>query len=75
MDMPYANTQALREIRKQRELTQPALAEAAEVGYFHLRNVENGSQQASVEVFHRLANVLDVEPTTIMMQEQKEATQ
>jgi len=49
----------IQELRRQRDLTQAELAEAADMGLSYLVKIEGGTRQARLDVIERIAIALD----------------
>jgi transcriptional regulator with XRE-family HTH domain len=60
MDIKLKVGQRIRELRKQLELSQEALANEAEVDRTYVTDVENGRRNVSVEILERLIRALGV---------------
>lgn len=60
MDIKLKVGQRIRELRKQLELSQEALANEAEVDRTYVTDVENGRRNVSVEILERLIKALGV---------------
>jgi len=52
--------QRIRELRKELQISQEALAYKAEVDRTYVTDVENGRRNVSIEILERLLNALDV---------------
>ncbi|MBG9376016.1 helix-turn-helix transcriptional regulator [Panacibacter sp. DH6] len=63
MDIKLKVGQRVRELRKQRELSQEGLAYKAEVDRTYVTDIENGRRNVSLEIMERLINALDVSIT------------
>ena len=59
----------IREARKQRKLTQEALAEKANIGVVYLGEIERGLKMPSVAVFIRIVEALDISADFILRDE------
>ena len=51
----------VRELRKEREWTQEALAEYAEIHTTYVSGIERGRRNVSLDILHRVATAFDVE--------------
>jgi transcriptional regulator with XRE-family HTH domain len=60
MDIKLKVGQRIKELRKQLELSQEALAYEAEVDRTYVTDVENGRRNVSVEILERLIKALKV---------------
>ncbi|HKO80805.1 MAG TPA: helix-turn-helix transcriptional regulator [Chitinophagaceae bacterium] len=60
MDIKQKVGQRIRELRKQLELSQEALAYEAEVDRTYVTDVENGRRNVSLEILERLIKALKV---------------
>ncbi len=60
MDIKLKVGQRIRELRKELELSQEALAYKAEVDRTYVTDVENGRRNVSVEILERLIKALEV---------------
>ena len=60
MDIKLKVGQRIRELRKQLELSQEALAYEAEVDRTYVTDVENGRRNVSLEILERLIKALKV---------------
>ncbi len=60
MDIKLKVGQRIRELRKQLELSQEALANEAEVDRTYVTDVENGRRNVSVEILERLIKALNI---------------
>jgi len=60
MDIKLKIGQRIRELRKELEISQEALAYKAEVDRTYVTDVENGRRNVSVEILDRLIKALDV---------------
>ncbi len=60
MDIKHKVGQRIRELRKQLELSQEALANEAEVDRTYVTDVENGRRNVSLEILERLIKALRV---------------
>ncbi len=63
MDIKLKIGQRIRELRKELEISQEALAYKAEVDRTYVTDVENGRRNVSVEILERLIKALDVSIT------------
>lgn len=53
-------------LRKRKGLTQEELAEKAEITRGYLANIEIGKERASIRVLARIANLLNVDITSLL---------
>jgi transcriptional regulator with XRE-family HTH domain len=60
MDIKDKVGQRIRELRKQLEISQEALALKAEVDRTYVTDVENGRRNVSLEILERLVKALEV---------------
>lgn len=60
MDIKQRLGQKLKELRKQKGLSQEKLANMAEIDRTYLPTIEKGERNVSIEVVERLAKALDV---------------
>ncbi len=60
MDIKLKVGQRIKELRKELELSQEALALKAEVDRTYVTDVENGRRNISVEILERLINALEI---------------
>lgn len=60
MDMKLKVGQRIKELRKELELSQEALAYKAEVDRTYVTDVENGRRNVSLEILERLVAALEV---------------
>ena len=60
MDIKLKVGQRIKELRKNLELSQEALANNAEVDRTYMTDVENGRRNISVEVLERIINALHI---------------
>lgn len=58
----------IRSKRKERHITQSALAETAEISLSFLGHIERGSRKASLETVVALCNALQVSPTYLLQE-------
>ena len=63
MDIKLKIGQRIRELRKELEISQEALAYKAEVDRTYVTDVENGRRNVSIEILERLIKALDVSIT------------
>jgi len=63
MDIKLKVGQRIKELRKQLELSQEALALKAEVDRTYVTDVENGRRNVSLEILERLIKALNVSVT------------
>jgi transcriptional regulator with XRE-family HTH domain len=64
------NTEGLRRLRRERALSQRALARAAGVGLDAVNRIEKGRRDALPSTLRKLAEALEVEPRKLMMGEE-----
>ena len=57
---------ALRELRTQRQLSQPKLAERAKISMFTLCRIEKATQRADLETLRRLCAAMGVTVTQLL---------
>ena len=60
MDIKLKIGQRIRELRKELEISQEALAYKAEVDRTYVTDVENGRRNVSVEILERIIKALEV---------------
>ena len=60
MDIKLKIGQRIRELRKELEISQEALAYKAEVDRTYVTDVENGRRNVSIEILERLIKALEV---------------
>lgn len=63
MDIKLKVGQRIKELRKELELSQEALAYKAEVDRTYVTDVENGRRNVSVEILERLIKALEISIT------------
>ena len=63
MDIKLKVGQRIKELRKELELSQEALAYKAEVDRTYVTDVENGRSNVSVEILERLIKALEISIT------------
>lgn len=63
----------LRRVRHERGLSQEALAHEAGIDRTYISALERGVYAATIDMIGRLANTLDVEPSTLLDQPSKRA--
>jgi transcriptional regulator with XRE-family HTH domain len=63
MDIKLKIGQRIRELRKELDISQEALAYKAEVDRTYVTDVENGRRNVSIEILERLIKALDVSIT------------
>ena len=56
----------IRDLRKQKGITQEVLSGFAGVARTHLTMIENGSKQANFETLWRIAVALDIKPSELV---------
>ncbi|MFZ5674357.1 MAG: helix-turn-helix domain-containing protein [Pseudomonadota bacterium] len=56
----------LRKYRRQRQLSQEALANEAGIDRTYISSLERGVYSASVDMIEKLANVLSIEPAALL---------
>jgi len=56
----------IRDLRKQKGITQEVLSGFAGVARTHLTMIENGSKQANFETLWRIALALDIKPSELV---------
>jgi len=56
----------VRQLRKERGLSQEVLSGLAGMARSHLAMIENGSKQANFETLWKLANALDLRPSQLV---------
>ena len=67
--MPYDSKAfgiVISRLRTEKELTQQAFAEAAQIARSHLTELENGNKIVRLDTFFRIAEALDLSPTELM---------
>lgn len=57
--------------RTRHNMTQQTLAENAEISVSHLRNIEHGRINTTVDTIERLSNCLEVSPRTLVTERKK----
>ena len=62
----------IRELRKERGLSQDVLSGLAGIARTHLTMIENGSKQANFETIWKLAQALDMRPSELVALIEKE---
>jgi len=62
----------IRDLRKQKGITQEVLSGFAGVARTHLTMIENGSKQANFETLWRIAVALDIKPSELVAAIEKE---
>jgi len=62
----------IRDLRKQKGITQEVLSGFAGVARTHLTMIENGSKQANFETLWRVAIALDIKPSELVAAIEKE---
>jgi len=60
MDIKEKVGQRIRELRRQQELSQEALANKSEVDRTYMTDVENGRRNVSIEVLERIVAALEI---------------
>lgn len=58
----YAVGKTIKELRKERMLSQEVLSGLAGLARSHLAMIESGTKQANFETIWRIANALEIEP-------------
>lgn len=58
--------QTIRDLRKDRKLSQDVLSGLAGIARTHLTMIENGSKQANFETIWRIASALDLRPSELV---------
>lgn len=58
----YAVGKTIKELRKERMLSQEVLSGLAGLARSHLAMIENGTKQANFETIWRIANALEIKP-------------
>ena len=66
MDIREVFARNLRRLRNARGLSQEALAAAAEIDRTYVSALERGLYGATIDMVAKLANVLEVEPSTLL---------
>lgn len=64
--------QAIRNLRKEKELSQDVLSGLAGIARTHLSMIENGSKQANFETIWRIAAALDMRPSELVRKIEQE---
>ena len=65
----------IRDLRKQKGITQEVLSGFAGVARTHLTMIENGSKQANFETLWRIAVALDIKPSELVAAIEKEISE
>ena len=65
----------IRDLRKQKGITQEVLSGFAGVARTHLTMIENGSKQANFETLWRIAIALDIKPSELVAAIEKEISE
>ena len=60
MDIKLKVGQRIRELRKELNLSQAALAYKSEVDRTYMTDVENGRRNISIEILEKIVNALDI---------------
>lgn len=71
MDIREVFARNLRKLRRERGLSQEALAHEAEVDRTYISALERGMYSATITMVDRLATVLGVEPTVLLQRPTK----
>lgn len=58
--------ETIRNLRKERGLSQDVLSGLAGIARTHLTMIENGTKQANFETIWKLANALDMKPSELV---------
>lgn len=67
MDVRVRVGRSLKALRRERSLSQEALAAAAEVHQTYLSDLENGKRNPSIDILARLADALNVDVTELFL--------
>lgn len=62
----YAVGRTIKQIRKEKGLSQEVLSGLAGLARSHLAMIENGTKQANFETIWRIANALEIAPHTLV---------
>ena len=65
----------IRDLRKQKGITQEVLSGFAGVARTHLTMIENGSKQANFETLWRIAIALDIKPSELVAAIEKDISE
>ena len=66
---------AIRNLRKKKGISQDVLSGMAGIARTHLTMIENGDKQATFETLWKLANALDMRPSELVAQIEREIEQ
>ena len=67
---PFWNDEA--HFREQKKITQEVLSGLADIGRTHLSAIERGERKPTLETFFKIADALEIPPSEIMKEIEKE---
>ena len=70
----YAVGAVIHRYRKEKAMTQELLSGLAGIARSHLSMIENGTKQPNFETVWRIAEALDITPSTLVAEIEKETT-
>lgn len=76
--MRYNNAivgKTIRNLRNKKGVSQEVLSGIAGIARTHLTMIENGNKQANFETVWKIANALDIRPSELVLQIEKEVEQ
>ncbi|MBN9235522.1 MULTISPECIES: helix-turn-helix domain-containing protein [Phyllobacteriaceae] len=62
----------VRRVRLQRKMTLEALAAEADLAYSYMGGIERGQRNPSLSVVERIAQVLETDPQTLMLERSRD---
>ncbi|MBQ6877479.1 MAG: helix-turn-helix transcriptional regulator [Oscillospiraceae bacterium] len=62
----------IQRIRERKNISQEVLSGLAGIGRTHLSAIERGERKPTLETFFKLSDALDIRPSVIMMEIEKE---
>lgn len=68
----FAVGKAIRDLRKEKGISQDVLSGFAEIARTHLTMIENGTKQANFETLWKIALALDIRPSELVARIEEE---
>ena len=68
----FAVGKAIRDLRKEKEISQDVLSGFAGIARTHLTMIENGTKQANFETLWKIALALDIRPSELVARIEEE---
>lgn len=63
---PIVVGRVIQKFREERKLSQEVVSGLADIGRTHLSAIERGTRRPTLETFYRIAEAMDVYPSTIL---------